>query len=236
MYKENRVLAIIPARGGSKRLPGKNIMSISGKPLLAWTIEAAKKSKIFDDIILTTDDIKIAEIGQTYGASVPFLRRKDLATDKSSSTDVILDVLNWCSKEKLHYDIMVLLQPTSPLRSGEDIYKSMEVFMDKNADAVISVTEVEHPIQWCGTIDDSLSMKNFIDNDIKNLRSQDLKINYRINGAIYISKISSFKEHHSFYLDKSYSYIMDKMSSIDIDDKYDFIIAETIMNIQKENI
>jgi CMP-N-acetylneuraminic acid synthetase len=233
MYKDKKILAIIPARGGSKRLKDKNIMSLDGKPLIAYTITAAKESKYFDDVVVSTDSQKIAEVAQTFGANVPFVRPDYLAEDETRSIDVVTHTINSLQTK---YDIVVLLQPTSPLRTVEDIDNAIELYFQKEAVSVIGVCEMEHSPLWANTLDESLSMEDFLDDKWNNSRSQDLPTYYRINGALYISDVVSVLKNETFFVKKDiYAYIMSQEDSVDIDTKLDFITAQAVLQYRKEN-
>jgi len=215
------ILAIIPARGASKRLPNKNILDFAGKPLIAWTIDAALKSKCITNVIVSTDDAQIASIAKKFGAKVPFLRPDSLATDESTTIDVVVDLVSKLSNK---YKYIALLQPTSPLRTSQHIDESFEQLGDK--DAVVSVVKTEHPIEWCNTLSSNKNLDNFINGTVRNKRSQDLPERYRINGAIYIIKTDILLREKTFLLEKgAVAYVMDRDVSIDIDQKQDFIIA-----------
>ena len=227
MIGQQRLLAIIPARGGSKRLPRKNILDLSGKPLIAWTIEAALNSKYIDRIVVSTDDQEIANISRKYGAEVPFLRPKSLATDDASSIDTVINVLGEVEIINQHYEYIVLLQPTSPLRTEIDIDKAIELLEKKSADSVISVCEVDHPPQWNNTLPDDGNMQLFFREDNANNRSQDFDIYYRLNGAIYIVKIERLLKEESLFLKtNTFAYCMDAYSSVDIDKEEDLMVAK----------
>lgn len=226
-----KVIAIIPARSGSKGLPHKNIKLLCGKPLIYYTIKTAIDSGIFDKVLVSTDNEKYARISQEFGAEVPFLRPSELAEDMSSSVDVILHCLQELKKRGEEYDTICLLQPTSPLRTVNNIQDAFKLFKTKKANSIISVCECEHSPLWINSLDDSLSMEHFIDNDIKNKPRQILEKFYRLNGAIYIIKKNCLFEQQDFLGKKSYAYIMSQKESIDIDNKIDFIIAETLMNM-----
>jgi len=231
MFKGQRIVAIITARGGSKRLPGKNILYLQGKPLIAWTIEAALNSDFIDDVIVSTDDHAIAQTAREYGAQVPFLRPIELSSDTARSIDVILHTLD--TLECLHqkkYDHAILLQPTSPLRDKEDIDSAIYYFFDRNSDSVISVCEMEHSPIWSNTLNESKSMKNFIPDHYNNMRSQDLPPYYRINGAFYMAKTAILREHETFFLRENiYAYLMSQEHSVDIDTQLDFMIATALL-------
>ncbi|GAB6189623.1 acylneuraminate cytidylyltransferase family protein [Marinitoga arctica] len=235
MYKNKRFLAIIPARGGSKGIKNKNIIKLNNKPLINYTIEAAKESKIFDEIMVTTDSDKISKIAKECGAKIPFLRPAELSTDTANSKDVILHTLNYYINRNINFDYFMLLQPTSPLRKSEDIINAVELLFKKCANSIVGVCEVEHSPLFSNTLPEDLSLSNFIKEEFKNKRRQDLPKFYRINGAIYISKISHFIKTQDFYSEKSYAYIMPKERSIDIDNYIDLKLAEILMEEYNEN-
>ena len=221
-------LAIIPARSGSKGLKDKNIKILNGKPLLAYTIEVAIKSNVFDEIIVSTDSEKYAQIARQYGANVPFLRSEDLSNDTASSWDVVKGIIQRYKDLGKEFDTVALLQPTSPLRTSEDIIEGYKILVEKSANLIVGVCELEHSPLWTNKLPVDNSMTDFINPSIVGIPRQKLEKYYRINGAIYIIKTSHLLEADNIYKDKSYALIMDKKSSVDIDDEYDFIIAETI--------
>lgn len=230
MYKNKKILALITARGKSRRLPGKNIKPLLGKPLTAWTIIQANRSRYIDKIIVSTDSLKIAKISNRYGAETPFLRPKRLATDKSSSTDVVLHAMKWL-RDNGHgdYDLVMLLQPTSPLRLTEDIDKAIELLFSKNARSIVSVCKVEYGPHWMSILPPNGRMKDFINLEAVGKRR---KINtdfYKINGAIYLAYYNYIRSRGGFFGDKTFAYIMPRERSIDIDDIFDFKIAEWVM-------
>lgn len=226
-------IAIIPARSGSKGLRDKNIKLLDGKPLMAYTIEAAKASGQFDVIHVSTDSERYAEIAGNYGADVPFLRDQDLAGDTANTWDVLRAVLRKYEDLEKKFDMVTLLQPTSPLRDAEDIKGACELFEKKNADSVVSVCMTEHSPLLCNTLDGNLSMKDFIDME-KVGRRQGLPDYYRLNGAIYIQKVPLMMEGATLYGDKSYAYVMKKEKSVDIDDAFDFLMAEAVVKSGKK--
>jgi N-acylneuraminate cytidylyltransferase/CMP-N,N'-diacetyllegionaminic acid synthase len=237
MDKDKKVLGIIPARGGSKGLLRKNIRDLAGKPLIAWTIETALKSGSFDRIIVNTDDPEIAAVGEKYGAQIPFLRPAELASDQAKGIDVVLHTINWYEARGECFDLLALLQPTSPLRNAFDIQEAVKLFIKKSAQSVVSVCESEHSPLWMNTIGDDLSMKNFLTKEISNTNRQGLKTYYRLNGAIYIADWNYLKENGSFLGEDTYAYIMPQERSIDIDSDMDLKLAEfllTQMNSYKE--
>ena len=223
-------IAIIIARSGSKGLKDKNIRLLNGKPLMAYTIEAAIKSKCFDTVMVSTDSVKYKKIAEEYGAEVPFLRSKVNSKDKTSPWDVVKEVLDKYKEMGKEYDTLCLLQPTSPLRDDKDIKKAYKLFVDKKANAIASMCELECSIHLVNKLPKSLSMDNFIPEKNYNKRRQDIEPYYRFNGALYISKVKTFYKDMNIYKHKCYAYIMDRNKSYDIDNKFDLKIVETIMN------
>ncbi len=228
MIENKKVLAIIPARGGSKGIPKKNIKAVSGKPLINYTIEAAKECKYIDKVIVSTDDKEIAEVSMRAGAIVPFLRPDELATDEAKTIDVVLHAVEFYERKAERYDIIVLLQPTSPLRTGEDIQKALEYFIRKGEKSVVSISEVDdHPLLIRQFGEDSELVK-LLDED-STVRRQDMKKYYRINGAIYINSMSELNENTSFN-DNMMGYVLAKEHSIDVDNPEDLVMAEYFLS------
>ncbi len=225
-----RNIAIIIARSGSKGLKDKNIRLLNGRPLMAYTIQAALESGCFDTVMVSTDSRKYAKIAKEYGAEVPFLRSRDNSKDSTSPWDVVREVLDRYREKGEEYDSFALLQPTSPLRDGEDIKGAYQELRDKKANAVVSMCELECSIHLVNKLPDSLSMKGFITQKQYNKRRQEIRPYYRFNGAIYISKVKSFYRHMNIYDDRCYAYIMDREKSYDIDSELDLKIVETLMS------
>lgn len=221
-------VAIIPARSGSKGLPHKNIKLLKGKPLMAYSIEAAKNSGIFDEVMVSTDSLEYAKIAEKYGAVVPFMRSMENASDSASSWDTVEEALSEYEKKGKYFDDFCLLQPTSPLRTAEDIQKAYSIFNEKKAIAVVSVCECEHSPLWCNTLNDNMELEGFIAPQ-NYLQRQKLKKFYRINGAIYIVSRKEFQKNRFIYREGSFAYIMTQDRSIDIDSNIDFKIAETLI-------
>lgn len=227
MYKDKTYLAIIPARGGSKRLPRKNILNLNGKALIGWSIESGIKSKYINKVIVTSDDKEIIKISKKFGADIVY-RPKELATDRATTFDAIAHTLSI----EGNYDYVVLLQATSPLRNEKHINEAIELLEAKNADAIVSVCEMEHSPLWSNTIDESLSMDTFLKEEVLNKRSQDLDTHYRLNGAIYICRKEKLLEEKSFFLKKNiFAYKMNREDSIDIDTEFDFNIAKMLLYV-----
>jgi len=224
-------LAIIPARSGSKGLQDKNIKHMCDKPLLAYTIEAAIKSNLFDQIMVSTDSERYAEVARSCGAQVPFLRSDQMATDSAGSWDVVREVLEMYEQRGQTFDTVALLQPTSPLRTAEDLINSYKMLSDINANFIVGVCEMDHSPLWSNELPEDNSMKDFIKSDVANLPRQAIPTFYRINGALYIIKVDHLKRKmQNLYDHNSYAYIMEKENSIDIDDALDFEIASIIMS------
>jgi CMP-N,N'-diacetyllegionaminic acid synthase len=228
-----RNLAIIPARSGSKGLKDKNIKLLNGKPLIAHSIEAAQKSNFFDEIFVSTDSEKYAKIAEDFGASVPFLRSIELSSDTASTWDVVKEILTNYKKSGKEFDTITLLQPTSPLRSSEDIINGYEKLEEENANAIVSVCEVDHSPLWCNTLPENKSLDNFLDQNLVKKPRQSLPTYYRINGALYIVKTKYLLSTDNIYETKCYAIIMPKEASIDIDNSIDFMIAEAFIGLNR---
>ncbi len=224
-----RNIAIIPARSGSKGLKNKNIKLLNGKPLIAYSIEAAYKCKMFDTVMLSTDSEEYAEIGRKCGADVPFLRSKEMSSDTAGSWDTVKEVLYNYEKQGKKFDTVALLQPTSPLRTPQDIMRGYELMDQKNADSITAVCEMDHSPLWSNTLAEDLSMKNFEKDEYKNLGRQQLPTYYRINGALYLRKIQYGENSICLLEKKEYALIMERAKSIDIDTELDFKMAEIIL-------
>lgn len=222
-------LAVIPARSGSKGLKNKNIKLLLGKPLLAYSIEAAKASGLFEEIYVSTDSEEYAKIAVDYGAKVPFFRSPATATDTASSWEVVRETLNRYEQIGRSFDTVTLLQPTSPLRSSEDIQNAYDLLNTKQANAVVSVCEVDHSPLWCNTLPEDHSLSDFIRKEAKDIPRQSLNTYYRINGGIYMVRVDYLRSGNDIYGSNCTAYIMDKKHSIDIDDELDFQFAEAIM-------
>lgn len=228
-------IAIIPARSGSKGIKDKNIKQLCGKPLMAYSIEAAIKSQLFDEIFVSTDSEEYAGIAQKYGASVPFLRSMEIATDSSSSWMAVREAIYHYREVDKTFDTVTLLQPTSPLRRLEDICGGYQFLLEKNANAVVSVCETELSPMHSNQLNEERSLKDFIPKQYSNIPRQKLPVYYRVNGALYIVRTEFIMHSDNLYQSGCYAYIMDEMNSIDIDTELDFAIAETIMSFSNKN-
>lgn len=227
-----RNLAIIPARSGSKGLKDKNIKLLNGKPLLAYTIEAARESDLFDEIMVSTDSQNYADIAKQLGANVPFLRSEILSNDNASSWDVVKEVIERYKDFGIEFDTVALLQPTSPLRTSNDIVEGYKVMEKKVANFVVGVCEMDHSPLWANTLPDDYSMENFIRSEVVKMPRQSIPTYYRINGALYIVKVDYFMKASDIYADRSFASVMRRENSIDIDEILDFVIAEALLKMK----
>lgn len=233
MYKGKRILAIIPARGGSKGLPGKNIKEMCGKPLIVWSIEHAQKSKYVDELFISTDSQEIASVAEKYGASCPELRPAELARDTAPSSEFIIYTLNKMKSDGKDFDYFILLEPTSPLRDVEDVDKSIEQLIDdEECESVVGVA-------MSGTVHPAFMVvvgKNgyleALEPDKSTLRRQDLPNVYFFEGSVYVSKVDAYLKKRTFYHDKTKPYIVPEWKSHEVDDFVDFTIIEAIMNLK----
>ena len=224
------MLAIIPARGGSKGLPGKNIKILAGKSLICHAIDEAKKSKYIDKVVVSTDDESIAHAAIECGAECPFLRPEHLASDDALVNDTYIYMLEKLSTEyEIDIPDFMVLQSTSPLRTVNDIDGAIELFREKNADSVISYTEEIHPVSWHKFLDENLHFIDIFDQKMAN--RQELRKSYYPNGAIYIFKKEIIFQEN-WYTDNSFAYLMPRLRSVDIDTIDDFMYAEYLLDIQ----
>jgi CMP-N-acetylneuraminic acid synthetase len=231
-YKGNqqvKVLAFIPARSGSKGLPDKNIRPFYGKPLLAWSVQAALESGVCADVIVSTDSERYADIARQSGGDVPFLRPDFLSSDTASTLDAVWYTIDQLSKNGKTYESVIILQPTSPLRTAIDIRGAVDLFENKRATSIVSVCEVDHNPLWCNSLPSDHSMENFLSNTVDGRMRQQLSTYYRLNGAIYLAQLEALRKNKTFYLPGSFAYIMPRERSVDIDTELDFFIAERIL-------
>ena len=229
MYRSKKILAVVPARGNSKGLPGKNILPLLGKPVIAWTIEQALANPYLDKVIVSTDDKEIADVSKKYGAEVPFLRPAELSTDTAKGIDVLLHAMDWMEKNEGVYDIVVYLQPTSPLRTSADISAALRIMEEKKAKAVVSVCKTEHSPLWTNILPDDHSLKGFLREDIVNKNRQELDTFYRLNGAVYLADSAAIVKSKSWFMPGSYACVMPAERSVDIDSEMDMVLAELLM-------
>ena len=223
------VLAVIPARGGSKGVPRKNIRPLLGKPLIAYTIEAALQCTLLDDVVVSTDDVEIAEVSCQLGAQVPFLRPPELAQDRAPSLPVVQHCVEAMEKQRtVRYDTIVMLQPTTPLRTSSDIEQGVRLLHETGADSVVSVTEVggHHPFRMKRIVGDNLLI-NFIDQGFEDMRPrQELPPVYIRSGDLYIAKRSVVMEQNTLVGEHVRAVIIPPDRAVNIDTPFDFMLAE----------
>lgn len=223
-----KILALIPARGGSKRLPGKNIRNLGGKPLIVWSIDAVKDIPEICDVLVSTDDPAIASVANTAGGSVPWLRPAELATDTASSVDVAIHALDWYETEKGAVDGILLLQPTSPFRTKETICKGIELFRKNKKHLVLGVSPTPAHPMWTLKIADG-QLVPFMPNHGLEVRSQDLPPAYIVNGSFYLSSPDDLRARRFFTAMKSIPLVIENPAeALDIDTPWDFKIAEFV--------
>jgi len=230
MYKSKTILAVITARGGSKSIPRKNIKDLAGKPLIAYTIEAANKSKYLTRTILSTDDKEIAKISKHYGCEVPFTRPDEFAQDESTSMEVVQHALEWLKEnEDEEYDYLMILQPTSPMRLAEDIDECIKLAVETDTDSVMSMKELEDfSPKKVKKIEEGVILPYFEEEGKQSSRRQDLSKMYKRNCAIYLTKTELIKQDDLFGK-ISRAYIMPEERSVDINAPIDFELAEFLL-------
>lgn len=221
--KKEKILALIPARGGSKGIPGKNTRELAGKPLIAYTIEAARSCACLDDVLVSTDSEEIAGVAEKFGAWVPFLRPEELAGDRSKTIDAVIYTLERLAKEGKEYDYVVLLQPTSPLRTSEDVEGAVRLALETGKD-VVAVSEVADSPILVRTCDNAGNLTPLLPGG-STIRRQDMPDYYRVNGSIYVNRVRSLTGDSSLN-DNPVGYIMPRERSVDIDESVDFAVAE----------
>ncbi len=223
------VLGVITARGGSKRIPGKNLRPLLGKPLIEYTIKAALDSKLLTRVILSTDDDEIMKVGRDCGVEVPFKRPPELAGDATPTVDVVIQAVEFMEKQGFFPDIIVILEPTSPLRQAEDIDKAIRKHIESDADSVVSVTQTDHwhPIRAKKIEDDILH--DYCLEEKEGVRRQDMPPAYFRNGAFYSVKRDVLINEHRLYGRTTRPYIMPPERSVDINEEIDFKLAETLL-------
>ncbi len=226
MYKGKKILAIIPARGGSKGVPRKNIRILAGKPLIAWTLEEAKRSKYIDKCIVSTEDEEIKSVAEAWGGNVPFMRPMELAQDNTPGIEPVLHAI----KMLPGYDFVVLLQVTSPLRTVEDIDGAIAYCLNRDCESCVSVTEVEHSPYWMYQIDIQDQLKPILKIEKeKSFQRQKLPKVYQLNGAVYVASVEFVQKEQEFIGEETLGYVMPQERSYDIDTMMDFEVAEVLM-------
>ena len=224
-----KVLVVIPARGGSKRVPGKNKRFLGGQPLVSWTIQTAT-SALDAKVVVSTDSADIADIARKYDGIDVFMRSPQYATDEASVIDVILEVLNYYEGKGVYFESTLLLQPTSPFRTIESIQEAIALYERSNGESIVSVSPAATHPYWCKKVEHG-NLLPFDDKFDANIRSQDLPPVYQLNGSIYLSSVKNIKENKSLYSKKTKAFIIDnEEEAVDIDTPFDWLIAEAIAN------
>jgi len=238
MINDKHVLALIPARAGSKGLPGKNIRRLCGKPLIAWTIEQGLGSSFVDKVVVSTDSEEIASVARHYGASVPFLRPQDLASDLASSLEVIFHAIDFLELRGEIYEYIVLLEPTSPLREVSDIDGAIELCAHSSqVESVVGVAKVDntHPSFLFSLQDGRLHPMQ--GKHPTGIRRQDLvRDYYYLEGSVYVSNLKGLRREQTFYHDRTAPWIVDKYKAVEIDSVADFMVADALMDAQIKGI
>jgi CMP-N,N'-diacetyllegionaminic acid synthase len=225
-----QVLAVIAARGGSKTLPRKNVALLGGRPLIAWTIEAARDAATVSRTVVTTEDPEIAEIARRYGADVPFVRPAELARDETPGTAPVVHAVRWLEANETYVpDLVANLQPTSPYRTAGDIDAAVALLTERRADTVVSVTPVDHHPFWMKRVDADGWMHDFTFVDPPIVRRQDLPPVYRLNGALYLARRDVLLDTGGWYTGRTAAYVMPFERSVDIDTAWDFRVAEMLL-------
>lgn len=227
-----KILVIIPARGGSKGIPHKNIKPLNGKPLIHYTIDEAREIVGDEDICVSTDDLEIIKCVEDYGLKVPFVRPEELATDTAGTYEVLLNALSFYEKQGRHYDVVLLLQNTSPFRKAEQIKEALKLY-NKDVDMVVSVKECAANPYYCVFEEDCNGYLHVCKGDGNIFRRQDAPKVYEYNGAIYIMNAKTLKTTHMHKMQKRVKYVMDEISSFDLDTMTDWNIAESIIKEKK---
>lgn len=224
MFSDKRILAIIPARGGSKGVPRKNIRDVGGKPLIAWSIDAARKSRYIDRIIVSSDDSEILQIARKYGADTPFIRPAELARDDTPGIEPVLHAI----EELPGYDYIVLLQPTSPLRTAEAIDACIELCINRERSVSVSVSVAPKSPYVMFQISDSEKLKPILDTG-QATRRQDFPEIYALNGAVYVAQVEILKQNRSFLVEDTIACKMSSEQSFDIDTEFELQICDLLL-------
>ncbi|MBX9845847.1 MAG: acylneuraminate cytidylyltransferase family protein [Xanthobacteraceae bacterium] len=226
MIESHRVLALIPARGGSKGVPRKNIRLVGGKPLIAWSIEAARGSRYVDRVLLSSDDTEIIDVAKALGCEVPFRRPAELATDEADALSVVRHAIAALPEQ---YGYLVLLQPTSPMRTSQDIDGAIELCVERNAPACVGICESEKSPYWMMTLTSDGMMEPVMSSDRIPDRRQVAPRAYALNGAVYVATVPHLTAGQSFFGPGSLGYVMPRERSLDIDSELDLKIADFLL-------
>lgn len=227
---DEAILGLIPARGGSKGIPRKNLASVGGRPLLAWTLDAARASGVLDRVVLSTEDPEIAEVGRRFGADVPFMRPPELARDETPGLDPVLHALESLATAGYRPGWIMLLQPTSPLRTAEDIRGAVALRAKPGAASVISVSRAVHPPAWLRKISPEGLLEPYFPSELVPPTRQQLPDAFALNGAIYLVRSDALLRTKSFTPDRSYAFLMTNENSTDIDTPEDLRMADLFLS------
>jgi CMP-N,N'-diacetyllegionaminic acid synthase len=236
MIEGRRVLGLITARGGSKGLPGKNIKPLLGKPLIGWTVEQALACPSLDAVVVSTDSAEIADVARDFGAQVPFLRPAELASDTATSADVVVHALDWLEGKDQPFDLIVLLEPTSPLRLPADVEKALKALLaNPSAESIVGVAPVEsgHPA-FLYRLDDRGMMTPYAPDLPRVLRRQELEPLHYLEGSLYISYTAAFRARRSFYHERAMAYVVQRHQAHEVDTLGDFYVVEGLMKAYLE--
>lgn len=224
------LLFLVPARGGSKGVPKKNVASVGGRPMIAWSIDAALRADHGGRVVVSTDSEEIASVARTFKAEVPFIRPAELATDEASSLDMALHTLEWFARiDNYRPDYLMLLQPTSPLRQPCDIDGAIALAMRHDADAVVSVSPTSIHPYLTKTLDADGMLRNFMNTPAASSRRQEMPAAYVLNGAIFLIKPATLALARTWYPKKTYGYVMPPERGLDVDSPWDLKIADLLM-------
>ena len=224
------VAALVTARGGSKGIPRKNVVAVAGKPLIAWTIEAALGSSVLDRVVVSTDDEEIARVSKEWGAEVPFYRPAELSRDDSPSIAAVNHAIRWLEENQNYRpDALLLLQPTSPLRTAEDIRNAVQLLFERNAKAVVSVYQPHTHPYWFKKITQDGYLANFLEGAVEHVRRQDLPPVYALNGSIFLARREILLHEETFCPAQTCAYIMPEERSLDIDSPADLRLANFLL-------
>jgi CMP-N,N'-diacetyllegionaminic acid synthase len=224
------VVAVITARGGSKGLPRKNVLPLGGKPLIAYSVLTARQARLVNRVIVSTDDEEIMQVARDWGAEAPFVRPTELSTPESAHIDVMLHAVQWLESHGGLPDAVLLLQPTTPLRTPEDLDGAIQLMDSTGCPAVVGVSPAETHPYLSYKVDAQGQLIGFIDHGLRYPRRQDLPPAYRLNGALYLNRCSSLRETHQFQPPGAFGWIMPAERSVDIDTLDDFALTESLLN------
>lgn len=226
------VLAVIPARGGSKGLARKNILSVQGRPLLAWSFEAARRSRYIDRVVLSTEDPQILSVGRALGIDVPYVRPKELASDEATLDQVLAHLLR---EVVVGYDYIVLLQATSPLRTDEDIDGCIECCVRRGAGACVSVNIADKSPFFYRAMDQDSRLRPVLGDSCAAPRRQEMPVTYMLNGAVFVANTGYYLQHETFLTQDTLGYVMPKNRSLDIDNEFDLSVMHALIAHQAQD-